>query len=474
MSIIEKLNKLVELKNDLVENLNAKNIPSTEDEKFNTLVPKVLDMGSDATATAEDIAVGKTAYTSSGKVTGTKEETVQNVEWVTENNSEIPTILYSSSVTVNNVSIPASTLINYIESIRIPKYITEINISAFSNCKTLKTVDFLEPSSLTTIKPVSFTRCTSLTDVTFPSSLTSIGGGAFQGCSSLSSVNFRTKNGVSSLISIDGGAFDSCTSLLSINLPSSLTSIGGGTFSGCTSLSSIVLRSSLTSIGSGAFQNCTSLKTINGDCMKYDNENITKIEGNTFYNCESLETISIPKNVTSLGSGAFQNCKSLRQIEFSNVVTVIDKNCFNGCENLDAIYYHDSGTYSCSYIGSNGIKEYYTVPNDEWDSITKNDGWNSSMGSAVASGTKIYSSVTGKIFYVYFTGSADEWKTHVSTHSYNFSDGAVVWSLTTNNCIGRYLSVTDEELEYYISGNVHNHGTVIYSVETGDVLYTYA
>ena len=448
MSIIEKLNKLVELKNDLVENLNAQNIPSTEDEKFNTLVPKVLDMGSDATATAEDIAVGKTAYISSGKVTGTKEE---NVEWVTEINSETPTILYSSSVTVNNVSIPASTLINYIESIRIPKYITEINISAFSNCKTLKTVDFLEPSSLTTINPVSFTRCTSLTDITFPSSLTSIGGGAFQGCSSLSSVNFRTKNGVSSLISIDGGAFDSCTSLLSINLPSSLTSIG-----------------------SGAFQNCTSLRTINGDCMQYDNENITKIEGGTFYNCESIETISIPKIVTSLGSDAFKNCKSLRQIEISNALTVIDKNCFNGCENLDVIRYHDSGTYSCTYIGPTGIKEYYTVPNDEWHRITKNSGWNNNMGSTVKSGTKVISSVTEKIFYVYFTGSANEWKTHVSTHSYNFSDGAVVWSLTTNSCIGRYLSVTNEELDNYIKINPHVSGTVIYSVENGRPLYTYS
>ena len=43
MAIADYLGKLVELKNQLVSNLNSMGIAADESEKLNTLVPKVLE-----------------------------------------------------------------------------------------------------------------------------------------------------------------------------------------------------------------------------------------------------------------------------------------------------------------------------------------------------------------------------------------------------------------------------------------------
>lgn len=163
----EYLNKLVEQKNTLADNLVTKGVPATHDETLETLVPKVLEINGGDSIYPIDPQTG----------------------------------LPYGDVTVGNGII---TLVGTfkdntaVTSAKLPDSLKTIGNYAFYNCANLKTVDFAQveeigenvfrnsgitaavlPETLNKIGLYAFTGCTALTSVYIPASCTSVAWNAF-------------------------------------------------------------------------------------------------------------------------------------------------------------------------------------------------------------------------------------------------------------------------------------------------------
>lgn len=116
---------------------------------------------------------------------------------------------------------------------------------AFSGCASLKSVTF--GGDIEKISLYAFSRCTALEtvvfkgDIAYPSDSTAVNGGgiwegAFSDCHSLKSVEFAPNSKVDMIAK---KAFRNCFKLKSINLPSGLLEIGMDAFLNCSSLTGV-------------------------------------------------------------------------------------------------------------------------------------------------------------------------------------------------------------------------------------------
>ena len=244
-----------------------------------------------------------------------------------------------------------------LKEIVIPESVTVIEECAFEGCTSLQSIVVAEgnkkydsregcnaiietatntlilgcaktiiPESVTVIGTDAFFRCISLQSITIPKSVMEIGTDAFFRCTSLQSITIPK-----SVMEIGYYAFEGCTSLQSIVIPGSVTEIRFRTFCGCTSLQSITIPESVTKIGSGAFSGCTSLQSIT------IHEGVTEIGSSAFSGCTSLQNIVIPESVTEIGWSAFEGCTSLQSITIPNSVTLIGTWAFYDCTGLTSV-----------------------------------------------------------------------------------------------------------------------------------------
>ena len=225
---------------------------------------------SDATAVADDIRLGKTAYGADGKMTGT----IADYDGTSE--PAIGKSLAAQLVDKSVTSVSEEDL----------NGITKIGNYAFYNCSGLTSITI--PSTVTVIGNDAFRTCTKLTSVTIPNGVTSIREYAFYGCSKLTSVTIPN-----SVTSIGQGAFNNCTSLTNITISDGVTFIGVYTFTNCKSLTSITIPNGVKSIDSWAFSHC-SINTELGGTYTILATTPPTIQSDTFSNAK-INKIIVPK-----------------------------------------------------------------------------------------------------------------------------------------------------------------------------------
>jgi hypothetical protein len=228
---------------------------------------------SDATATAADILSGKTAYTSTGKITGTI--AFQNAKTITPGTSKITAIskgyYASGSVIVSGSSNLAAANIKSgvnifgvvgtyagtadttiedklvegaISGVYANNRVSYIASYAFYNAPIEKGIF----TNVTTMGIGAFSACYSLKTMSIPA-CTTLPMSAFAGCSKLSIVYAPACSKIAQM------AFYQCPSLSTIELPA-CTAIFANAFAGCTALSDITIGTSRCTLSnSTAFAN---------------------------------------------------------------------------------------------------------------------------------------------------------------------------------------------------------------------------
>lgn len=262
---------------NVIPELQAKSVtPSAEqqvvtpDADFAGLSSVTVEPGtdtSDATAVADDIRLGKTAYGADGKMTGTIAD-------------------------YDGTSEPAS------------------GKSLFAKLVD-RTIAAVLTSDLAGIRNVgnrAFYGCWRLTSITIPNSVTNVDDYAFSGCSSLSSITMPN-----SVTSIGNNAFEDCSNLTSITIPNNVTKINNSLFRYCSSLTSITIGNSVTSIGYLVFDYCSTNTELGGTYTILATTPPT-IQSSTFSNAK-INKIIVPKGTLAAYKSATNWSKYADKIE---------------------------------------------------------------------------------------------------------------------------------------------------------------
>lgn len=207
-----------------------------------------------------------------------------------------------------------------IREVMLPQTLTEIDTSAFANCRALTRIDIEQTQVL---RKWAFSNCTSLQEVVMHRELREIENSAFYGNALLASVDIPA--GVRTL---GRWIFEGCRNLETVTLHEGLEYLSPSTFYGC-GITSIRIPSTVTVIPNWTFQECHNLTNV------FLHNGITEIGEAAFLNCAQLRNFTVPTGVTVLQKNLFESCINLNAVNLHNNITEIQERAFYNCRNLE-------------------------------------------------------------------------------------------------------------------------------------------
>ena len=269
------------------------------------------------------------------------------------------TIIYDGNkYTVRKVGSYAFSCQNELQSIYIPRTVTEVEPHAAIKAEKLNRVNVADESELENIGEEAFKWCTGLKRFTFDGTslkMNSIDKAAFRECTALERFTWMGNttvktighsafydcpalekvlwNGKSELKTIQDYAFFKCTSLNNFDMPNTTLSVGNSSFRYNASLTDIHLSTSLNYIDEYAFGEC-------GFSHITLPESLANIQAGAFINNEHLQDITLPERLQGLGSAAFENNSALESVTFHTALETmtIGNNAFNLCPVLSKVF----------------------------------------------------------------------------------------------------------------------------------------
>ena len=327
------------------------------------------------------VYVGGLYYLLKGTTDDTREATVtsiyggkntsldaKNVAQYYSGTINIPeTIIYDGNkYTVRKVGSYAFNCQNELQSLYIPRTVTEIEPHAAIKAEKLNRVNVADESELVNIGEEAFKWCTGLKRFTFDgtslkmnsidkaafrectalerftwmgnTTVKTIGHSAFYDCSALEKVLW---NGKSELKTIQDYAFFKCISLNNFEMPNTTLSVGNSSFRYNASLTNIHLSTSLNYIDEYAYGEC-------GFSQITLPESLANIQAGAFINNEFLQEIILPERLQGLGSAAFENNSKLESVTFHTAIETmtIGNNAFNQCPILNKVYITNMNSFA--------------------------------------------------------------------------------------------------------------------------------
>ena len=277
------------------------------------------------------------------------------------------TIIYDGNkYTVKKVGSYAFNCQNELQSLYVPRTVTEIEPNAAIKAEKLNRVNVADESQLVNIGEEAFKWCTGLKRFTFDgtslsmssidkaafrectalerfvwtgnTSVKTISHSAFYGCTTLEQVLWKAK---SELQTIQDYAFFKCSVLNNFAMPNTTLSVGNSAFRYNAGLTDIQLSTSLNYIDEYAFGECG----FSGITLP---ESLANIQAGAFINNEHLLAITLPERLQGLGSAAFENNSALQSVTFHTTIETmtIGNNAFNKCPVLNKVYITNMNSFA--------------------------------------------------------------------------------------------------------------------------------